>query len=183
MDFHCIHMFQPSVTKGYLYAACTKDRGDSSLWFLDIEKSQLEHPYRDNIENRYRTPRINALSIQQNIISFEIEDLIVQMKLPPWYMASVGGPKFFSNNMHTQIFSTHGKSPLLQTRRTCIATHMIFSKMMICWWRSPVTWLSHNKQLIRTKIHKWHIPYHNSFLGYFPMSYVSQKTSNKFWMF
>jgi hypothetical protein len=41
---------------------------------------------------------------------------------------------------------------------------------------SPVSqWLSHNKQLIRTKIHKWHIPYHNSFLGYFPMSYVLQK--------
>ena len=41
-------------------------------------------------------------------------------------MALVGGPMFFSNNMH--INSTHGKSPLLQTRRTCIATHMIFNK-------------------------------------------------------
>ena len=98
-------------------------------------------------------------------------------------MASVGGPKFFSNNMHTQIFSTHGKSPLLQTGRTCIATHMIFSKMMICWWRSPVSqWLSHNKQLIRTKIHKWHIPYHNSFLGYFPMSYYIKQVV-RFWRF
>jgi hypothetical protein len=36
-------------------------------------------------------------------------------------------------------------------------------------------WLPHNKQLIRTKIHKWHIPHHNIFLGYFPMSYVLQK--------
>ena len=69
MDFHHIHMFQPSVTKGYLYAACTKFQGDRSLLFLDFEKSQLEHPYRDNIENRKWTPRINALSIQQNIIS------------------------------------------------------------------------------------------------------------------
>ena len=22
------------------------------IWFLDFEKSQLEHPYRENIENR-----------------------------------------------------------------------------------------------------------------------------------
>ena len=41
-------------------------------------------------------------------------------------MALVGGPMFFSNNMHS--YSTHGKSPLLQTRRTGIATHMIFNK-------------------------------------------------------
>ena len=45
----------------------------------------------------------------------------------------------------------------------------------------PMTaWLSHNKQLIRTKIHKLHIPYHNSFLDYFPMSYKLHKTSNNF---
>ena len=37
-------------------------------------------------------------------------------------------------------------------------------------------WLSHNKQLIRTKIHKLHNPYHNSFLDYFPMSYKLHKT-------
>ena len=78
---------------------------------LNIEKSQPEPPYRDNIENRKWTPRINALSIQQNIISFEIQDLIVQLKLPPWYMASIGGPKFFYNNMHTQIFQLMANLP------------------------------------------------------------------------
>ena len=31
MDFHHIHMFQPSVTKGYLLASCTKVLGDNSL--------------------------------------------------------------------------------------------------------------------------------------------------------
>jgi hypothetical protein len=30
-------------------------------------------------------------------------------------IALVGGPMFLSNNMHTPIFTTHGKSSLLQT--------------------------------------------------------------------
>ena len=37
------------------------------------------------------------------------------------------GPMFFSNSMHTQTIWLW-KPPLLQTRRTCIATHMIFNK-------------------------------------------------------
>ena len=41
-------------------------------------------------------------------------------------------------------------------------------------------WLSHNKQFIKTKTHKFHNPYHNSFLDYFPMSYKLHKTSNKY---
>ena len=43
----------------------------------------------------------------------------------------------------------------------------------------PMTaWLSHNKQLIKTKTHKFHNPYHDSFLDYFPMSYKLHKTSD-----
>ena len=45
---------------------------------------------------------------------------------------------------------------------------------------SPETWLPLNKQLIRTKIHKRHILYYNSFLGYFPMSYVLQRQGMNF---
>ena len=92
-----------------------------------FEKSQLEHPYRDNIENRKWTPRINALSIQQNIISFEIEDLFVQLKLPhdTWLRLAAQSS---SLTICTLKPCYHGKSPLLQTRRTCIATHMIFNK-------------------------------------------------------
>ena len=85
-------------------------------------------------------------------------------------MALVGGPMFLSNNMHTPIIATHGKSPSLQTRWAFIAIHTIFNKGKLMVF--PITaWLSHNKQLIRTKMHKWHNPYHNSLLDYFPMSY------------
>ena len=87
-------------------------------------------------------------------------------------MALVGGPMFFSNNMH--INSTHGKSPLLQTRRTCIATHMIFNKSVTVDGvpRNMVTAQQATYKKIR---YISNIFFTTIFLSYFPMSYVLQK--------
>src|SRR5215213_4808088 len=56
----------------------------------------------------------------------------------------------------TYAYSNHliMTSPLLQTRRTCIASHMISNKGKKL-MASPETWLPLNKQLIRTKTHNY----------------------------
>ena len=131
------------------------------IWFLNFDESQL---FWTSIPGKQGQQMFGLLS------SWNFHHV---------NMALVGGPMFFSNNMHIPIFSTHGKSPLLQTRWACIAIHTIFNKDILMVF-PMIAWLSHNKQLIRTKIHKLHNPYHNSFLDYFPMSYKLHKTSDNF---
>ena len=90
-------------------------------------------------------------------------------------MASVGGPMFFSNiyaysNLNMIV-------PFISYKMNIHSNglHMIFNKDMLMAF--PMTaWFSHNKQLIKTKTHKLHNAYHNSFLNYFPMSSKSHKT-------
>ena len=144
MDFHRIHMFQPSVTKGYLLASCTKVLGDEShlisqFWCISTFWTSIPGKQGQQIFGLLSSWNFHHVN-----------------------MALVGGPMFLSNNMHTPIFATHGKSPLLQTRWACIVFHMIFNKGILMVF--PMTaWLSHNKQLIRTKKCIKHSTCHNSF--------------------
>ena len=78
MDFHHIHMFQPSVTKGYILASCTKVLGDNSLMISQF----------GNISTGTSIPgkqgqQTWTSSLQQLKDLIEIFEDLVQLKLPP----------------------------------------------------------------------------------------------------
>jgi hypothetical protein len=162
MDFHHIHMFQPSFTKGYLPASCTKVLGDNSLMISQF----------GNISTGTSIPGKQGQQTWTSSLQ-QLKDLIWDFwgfspaeTSTMWAWLSLAAQCSSLTICILQPFATHGKSPLLQPRWACIAIHMIFNKnmMMVSPWQHGY----HTTSIIRTKI------------THFTMSCKLHKTSNDF---
>ena len=140
MDFHHIHMFQPSVTKGYLLASCTKVLGDNSLMISQFGNISTGTSIPG--KQRQQTWTSSFATIKGSHTRF------LRIK-SSWNfhhvsMAFVSGPMFFSNNMHTPTICNSWKITLTSAKMSMHSnSHDIQQKYDD---GVPMTaWLPHNK--------------------------------------
>ena len=163
MDFHHIHMFQPSVTKGYLLASCTKVLGDKSLMISQFGNISTG----TSIPGKQRQQTWTSSLQQLKDLIWDFWGFSPAETSTMWAWLSLAAQCSSLTICILQPFATHGNfTPLLQPRWTCIATHMIFNKKMMI--VSPWQHGYHTTSIIRTQITR------------FTMSYKKHKASNDF---
>ena len=144
MDFHHIHMFQPSFTKGYLLASCTKVLGDKSLMISQFGNISTGTSIPGKQRQQTWTSSFATIKgSHRDFWGFSPAETSTM-----WAWLSLAAQCSSLTICILQPFATHGKSLLLQPRWACIAIHMIFNKnMMIV---SPWQHGYHTTSIIRT---------------------------------